>query len=112
MDIHVDAAVANLNRLAAAASRAKGFLWIDMEGSAYTDRTLDLYNRVHARHPAVGICLQAYLYRTASDAYRMLAFKPSIRLGKGAYAEPPDRAFPAKRDVDATFLALCSLVLP
>ncbi|HEX9475612.1 MAG TPA: proline dehydrogenase family protein [Candidatus Dormibacteraeota bacterium] len=112
LDIDPDAAFANLNRLAVAAARAKGFLWIDMEGSAYTDRTLDLYNRIHARQPAVGVCLQAYLYRTASDAYRMLAFKPAIRLVKGAYAEPADRAFPAKRDVDANYLALCALMLP
>jgi proline dehydrogenase len=112
LDIDPDATLTNLNRLAEAAAHAKGFLWIDMEGSAYTDRTLDLYNRVHARHPAVGVCLQAYLYRTAADAYRMLAFKPAIRLVKGAYAEPADRAFPAKRDVDANYLALCALMLP
>jgi len=112
LDIDPDATFANLNRLAEAAARAKGFLWIDMEGSAYTDRTIDLYNRVHSRHPGVGICLQAYLYRTAADAYRMLAFKPAIRLVKGAYAEPADRAFPAKRDVDANYLALCALMLP
>jgi proline dehydrogenase len=112
LDIDPDATFANLNRLADAAARAKGFLWIDMEGSAYTDRTLDLYNRVHARHPTTGVCLQAYLYRTAADAYRMLAFKPAIRLVKGAYAEPADRAFPAKRDVDANYLALCALMLP
>jgi proline dehydrogenase len=112
LDIDPDATFANLNRLADAAARAKGFLWIDMEGSAYTDRTLELYNRVHARHPATGVCLQAYLYRTAADAYRMLAFKPAIRLVKGAYAEPADRAFPAKRDVDANYLALCALMLP
>lgn len=112
LDIDPDATFANLNRLAGAAARVKGFLWIDMEGSAYTDRTIELYNRLHGRHPGVGVCLQAYLYRTAADVYRLLSFKPSIRLVKGAYAEPADRAFPAKRDVDANYLALCSLVLP
>jgi len=112
LDIDPQATFANLNRLADAAATAKGFLWIDMEGSAYTDRTLDLYNRVHSRHPAVGVCLQAYLYRTAADVHRMLPFKPAIRLVKGAYAEPSDRAFPAKRDVDANYLALCALMLP
>jgi proline dehydrogenase len=111
LDIDPDATFANLNRLAAAAAEAKGFLWIDMEGSAYTDRTLDLYNRLHARHPEVGICLQAYLYRTAADVFRLLSFKPAIRLVKGAYAEPADRAFPAKRDVDANYLALSALML-
>jgi proline dehydrogenase len=112
LDIDPEATFANLNRLADAAAKAKGFLWIDMEGSAYTDRTLDLYNRVHSRHPAVGVCLQAYLYRTAADVHRLLPFKPAIRLVKGAYAEPADRAFPAKRDVDANYLALCALMLP
>lgn len=111
LDIDPDATFANLNRLADAAERVKGFMWIDMEGSAYTDRTLDLYNRIHARHPATGVALQAYLYRTASDIYRMLPFKPAIRLVKGAYAERADRAFPAKRDVDANYLALCALML-
>ncbi len=112
LDIDPEATFANLNRLADAAGRVKGFLWIDMEGSAYTDRTLELYNRLHARHAGVGICLQAYLYRTAADIYRLLPFKPAIRLVKGAYAEPADRAFPAKRDVDANYLALCALMLP
>jgi len=112
LDIDPDATFANLNRLAAAAAKVKGFMWIDMEGSAYTDRTLDLYNRVHSRHSATGVCLQAYLYRTAADVHRMLPFKPAIRLVKGAYAEPADRAFPAKRDVDANYLALCALMLP
>jgi proline dehydrogenase len=112
LDIDAGATFANVERLARAASEAKSFLWVDMEGSAYTDRTLELYNRLHARHPGVGVCLQAYLYRTAADIYRLLPFKPAIRLVKGAYAEPADRAFPAKRDVDANYLALCALMLP
>lgn len=112
LDIDPDATFANLNRLAEAAGKVKGFMWLDMEGSPYTDRTLDLYNRLHGRHPGVGICLQAYLYRTAGDVFRLLSFKPSIRLVKGAYAEPADRAFPAKRDVDANYLALSALMLP
>lgn len=112
LDIDPDATFSNLDRLAASAAKVNGFLWIDMEGSPYTDRTLDLYNRLHGRHPAVGVCLQAYLYRTAGDVFRLLSFKPSIRLVKGAYAEPPDRAFPAKRDVDSNYLALIALMLP
>jgi proline dehydrogenase len=112
LDIDPAAALANLNRLAEAASRAKGFMWIDMEGSAYTDATLDLYTKVRWRHAEVGVCLQAYLYRTAKDVGRLLPLNPSIRLVKGAYAEPADRAFPAKRDVDANYLALGVLLLP
>jgi proline dehydrogenase len=112
LDINPDVAFKNLVRLAAAAAKVRGFLWVDMEGSAYTEATLDLYARLRADHPKVGVCLQAYLYRTADDLGRLLPLKPSIRLTKGAYAEPPERAFPAKRDVDANFLALSTVMLP
>jgi proline dehydrogenase len=111
LDIDAAATLKNLDRLAGAAQKAKGFLWIDMEGSAYTDATLDLYAKVHSSHRRVGVCLQAYLYRTVHDLGRLLSLKPSIRLVKGAYAEPPARAFAAKRDVDANFLALSALML-
>ena len=111
LDIDADAAFANLERLARAAAKAKSFLWLDMEGSAYTQVTLDLYRRLRAEHPRTGVCLQAYLYRTVEDAVGLMALKPAIRLVKGAYAEPPDRAFTAKKDVDASYLALCALLL-
>ena len=112
LDIDPAAALANLNRLAAAAAHAKGFMWIDMEGSAYTDPTIDLYMKVRAKHREVGICLQAYLHRTVKDVARLLPGGAAIRLVKGAYAEPADRAYPAKRDVDANYLALSVLMLP
>jgi proline dehydrogenase len=111
LDIDAAAALANLNRLAEAASRAKGFMWIDMEGSAYTDATLDLYSKVRWKHSEVGVCLQAYLHRTAKDIGRLTQTSAAIRLVKGAYAEPADRAFTAKRDVDANYLALAVLML-
>ena len=112
LDIDAAAAYANLQRLARAAGKADGFLWIDMEGSGYTAATLDLYARLRAEHPRTGICLQAYLFRTVADAVKLLPLEPAIRLVKGAYAEPPDRAYAAKKDVDANYLALCSLLLP
>ncbi len=112
LDIDAEAALANLQRLAAAAEKAGGWLWIDMEGSAYTDATLDLYTAVRKKHQHVGLAMQAYLYRTAADVARLVELKPAIRLVKGAYAEPADRAFPAKRDVDANYLALCTFMLP
>jgi len=111
LDIDADAAFANLERLARAAAKAKSFMWVDMEGSSYTQATLDLYRRLRADHPRTGVCLQAYLYRTVADALGLLPMKPAIRLVKGAYAEPSDRAFTAKKDVDASYLALCSLLL-
>lgn len=112
LDIDEAAGYANLERLAGAAGRAKCFLWIDMEGSSYTDRTLDFYRRIHAGHPETGVAIQAYLRRTVSDIAALLPAKPAIRLVKGAYAEEREIAFTAKRDVDANYLALCVMLLP
>ena len=112
LDIDEEATYANLRRLARAAAHARSFLWIDMEGSAYTDRTLDLYKTVHAEHANVGVAIQAYLHRTVSDIATLIPTKPAIRLVKGAYAESPQVAFTAKREVDENYLALAALMLP
>ena len=111
LDIDPAATLANLHRLAAAAAAVDGFMWIDMEGSAYTDRTIELYIKVRDRQPKTGIALQAYLYRTVHDIARLVAGGAAIRLVKGAYAEPADKAFPAKRDVDASYLSLSVMML-
>ena len=112
LDIEEEATYANLRRLARAAANARSFLWVDMEGSAYTDRTLDLYRSIRAEHANVGVALQAYLHRTVADVAALLPLKPAIRLVKGAYAEPAAIAFAAKRDVDANYLALTAFMLP
>jgi proline dehydrogenase len=112
LDIDAEAAYANLQRLARAARNAKSFMWIDMEGSAYTDRTIELYRRLRADNLHIGIALQAYLHRTVSDVTSLMPIKPAIRLVKGAYSEPPDIAFSAKREVDENYLALVVLMLP
>jgi proline dehydrogenase len=83
-----------------------GIIWIDMESSAYTDRTLELFRRVRATYTNVGVCLQAYLRRTPDDLESLLLLGAAIRLVKGAYAESADVAFPAKSDVDDAFFAL------
>lgn len=112
LDLDPDAAYANLLRLARAAAQAGSFLWIDMEGSAYTQRTIDLYTRLRKEEPRVGIALQAYLQRTAGDVVALLKEKSAIRLVKGAYSEPSSIAFTAKPDVDANYLALAVFMLP
>jgi proline dehydrogenase len=112
LDIDAKAAYSNVDRLARAAEEANSFLWIDMEGSAYTEPTLELYRRLRAEHPRTGVALQAYLHRTVDDLAKLLPLQPAIRLVKGAYAELPDRAYTAKKDVDANYLALCALMLP
>ncbi len=87
------------------------WIWIDMESSAYTDVTLDLYRRLKARFPNVGVCVQAYLRRTEQDLKSLIPLGGGLRLVKGAYREPPEKAFPKKREVDANYLALTHRLL-
>jgi proline dehydrogenase len=98
-------------RLARAARARGNMLWIDMESSAYTDATLDLFRALRHDDLRVGLCLQANLRRTAEDLAQLLPLEPSIRLVKGAYAEPADRAFARKRDVDAAYVQLAQQLL-
>jgi len=81
-------------------------VWIDMEASNYADVTLDLYRRALGEFPNVGVCLQAYLFRTKHDLVKLLPLRPSIRLVKGAYMEPPEIAYPRKADVDTSYFEL------
>jgi len=81
-----------------------------MEGSDYTERTLDLAEALMAEHENVGIALQAYLRRTAADVQRLLPLKPAIRLVKGAYDEPEAVAYRDAAVVDANFLGLALVV--
>src|SRR5262249_47697983 len=93
------------------ATKAGNYIWIDMEESRYVDSTLELYRKLHRQHSNTGVCLQAYLYRTGDDLESLLPLKPGIRLVKGAYREPPDRAFPKKSDVDSNFFKLSGRLL-
>ena len=88
------------------------FLRVDMEGSAYTQRTIDVVKRVRSRSPAVGTVIQSYLYRSEKDIQDLLAVGCRIRLCKGAYKEPAEVAFPKKQDVDANYEKLTRLLLP
>jgi proline dehydrogenase len=93
------------------AARFDNFLRIDMEGSTYTQRTIDLVKHVRARNPAVGTVIQSYLYRSETDIADLLAYGCRIRLCKGAYKEPEDVAFPKKADVDANYVRLMQILL-
>ncbi len=101
----------NLERLIARAGERRNFVWIDMEGSPYVDRTIALFKRMRQRTPLVGIALQAYLYRTQNDVESLIPLGAAIRIVKGAYLEPPDVAFPKKADVDGNFFTLCVRLL-
>ncbi len=82
------------------------FVRIDMEGSPYTQRTLDIFDAVHGRHANVGAVIQSYLFRSAADVERLIAMGAHVRMVKGAYKEPESIAWPDKADVDASFLRL------
>jgi proline dehydrogenase len=86
-------------------------IWIDMEASNYVDATLQLYRRALAEFPNIGVCLQAYLHRTKDDLAALLPLRPSIRLVKGAYSEPPEIAFPEKSRVDQNYFVLAKEML-
>jgi proline dehydrogenase len=89
------------------AARFGSFVRIDMEGSEYTEATLEMTERLHRQWPGcVGTVLQAYLFRTEADAQRLLGQGIRIRLCKGAYKEPAEIAFPSKTDVDANYVKL------
>lgn len=114
LDVGAAIAIASLGDLAACAASLASDVWVDMEGSGTTQATLDLYRRVHAAHPNTGLCLQAYLRRTASDLEALLAAPARahrVRLVKGAYAEPLGIAFVTKREVDASFMSLATRML-
>ena len=105
LDLSADLCFEHLNAIIERAAK-DSIVWVDMEASNYVDSTLDLYRRALMAHPNVGICLQAYLYRTKDDLGTLLPLRPSIRLVKGAYNEPPTIAFPRKQDVDKNYFQL------
>ena len=106
LDVDAERTLDHLRRLAERAARSGRTLWIDMEASSYVEATLDLYVRLKADHPNIGVCLQSYLHRTADDLQRLLPLDPAIRLVKGAYAEPEAIAWQRRHDVDASFVGL------
>lgn len=104
LDISDEMARTNIERIVSAAQERDNFVRIDMEGSAYTARTLDIFRDVHDRHPqSVGIVLQSSLYRTDEDVEEMIERQARVRIVKGAYKEPDTVAYPRKDEVDAAY---------
>ena len=100
-----------LEKIVGHATSQGNFVRVDMEGSAYTHRTVQMTQRVRAKYKGVGTVMQAYLYRAEQDITDLLAAGCRLRLCKGAYKEPPEIAFPEKRDVDANYVKLMKLIL-
>jgi proline dehydrogenase len=97
--------------IAAAAAACSRTIEIDMEGSAYTERTIEIFEAAQQRHGDAGIAIQAYLRRSERDIERLAALAPKVRLVKGAYREPTSIAFQTKQDVDANYRRLLDRML-
>ncbi len=116
MGLDVDEALAYrlVTELVAHAARIGQFVRVDMEGSPYTQRTLDFVHKLHAEPQnkgRVGAVIQSYLHRSEKDVQDLLAEKIRIRLCKGAYKEPAEIAFQKKSDVDANYVKLMKILL-
>jgi proline dehydrogenase len=114
LDVDEEMAFRMSSNLVEQAARINKFVRVDMEGSAYTQRTLDFVRRLH-RTPGlaghVGAVIQSYLFRSEKDIEQLLAEGIRVRLCKGAYKEPPEIAFAAKADVDANYVKLMKMLL-
>jgi len=105
-------ALSHLMRIAnAARAQNNAFVRVDMEGSAYTQRTLTIVRAAHSAYAHLGTVLQSSLRRTDTDLQAMIDANIPIRLVKGAYAEGPHVAYPAKADVDKAYVRQMRMLL-
>jgi len=115
LDVDAEICFVNLTKLLAheqhTPTDSNRILWIDMEQSAYVDATLEMYLRARAANPRVGVCVQAYLYRTEQDVEALVGSGASVRLVKGAYSEPAEIAYPKKHDVNESYFRLAQMLL-
>ena len=103
----------NLERVLQAATgrERRTLVMIDMEARQYVDPTLDVYLSLRSTYPNVGVCLQAYLFRSADDCARIGGPGATIRIAKGAYLEPPEVAYQTRREVRRSFARLAATLL-
>ncbi len=101
----------NFDKIAERAEKLNNVVWIDMEGSEYTQKTINFYKRIKAKRSNVGLCLQSYLFSSHQDLNDLLEVIPNIRLVKGAYNEPHDIALRDKFRVDENYLDLARKML-
>lgn len=113
LDISEELCVDVMQRILQRASEYRTFVRLDMESSAYTQKTLDLFEQrlFPAYRESVGVVLQSYLYRTAADVEHMNQIRARVRICKGAYKEPEGVAYPDKKDVDASYVRCMKLLM-
>jgi proline dehydrogenase len=106
LDLRRELALEEATRVAARGKEVGAMVGVDMESNAYVDRTLDIVEALKGSYDNVGVCLQAYLYRTRDDLDRLNRAGVPVRLVKGAYQEPAEVAYPQKASVDGAFARL------
>ncbi|MEE9614080.1 MAG: proline dehydrogenase family protein [Thermodesulfobacteriota bacterium] len=111
LDISEELAEKNTETIIKEAGKLKKFARVDMEGSRYTQRTVDTVVRLHEKHENVGVAIQTCLRRSRADVKLLIEKGISVRLVKGAYKEPPDIAYPDKKDVDESYSTLMKELL-
>ena len=113
LELDPELAYRNARAVVEDAARRGNFVRVDMEGSNVTQQTIDIFKRLRAEFGLndVGIVLQSYLRRTYQDAQELLKLPARIRICKGAYNEPPEVAFPDKKDVDENYVRVMQLLL-
>lgn len=110
LDLDFDFCLRNFARIAAEVP-AERTLWVDMEQSPYVDVILDFCRQARNANRNVGVCVQAYLFRTERDVEHLIEQGSAVRLVKGAYNEPPEIAFAKKADADENYFRLAQLLL-
>ena len=113
LELDPELAYKNARRIVAEATRRGNFVRVDMESSAVTQVTIEVFKRLRSEFGLndVGIVLQSYLRRTYDDAQDLLKIPARIRICKGAYNEPPEVAFPDKHDTDTNYVRVMQLLL-
>lgn len=111
LDLSPELCFKNLDSIVRHAAALGNVVWVDIESSQYVDPTIELFKRTRSAHENVGLCLQAYLYRTMKDVETLLAIPAAIRLVKGAYAESKEIAYQRKEDVDKNYYELALRLL-
>ncbi len=113
LELDPELAYKNARAVVEEAARRGNFVRVDMEASTVTQQTIDIFKRLRAEFELndVGIVLQSYLRRTYKDAEELVKFPARIRICKGAYNEPPEVAFPDKKDTDENYIRVMQLLL-
>lgn len=111
LDIDDEYCYQNMDKIVRHAKEYNNFVRFDIEGSFYTQRTLDIFYRIREKYDNVGMAIQAYLYRSEKDIQDLNRIKAKVRICKGAYKEPKEIAIKKMKDIRENFMKLTKMLL-